>query len=106
MRAERDILAQADNEWVVKLFLSFQDKHNLYLLMEFIPGGDLMSLLIKKDYFPEPMARFYTAEMILAIQYVHELGFIHRYHYLQQLNCRKRKQPVTELEKKTNIAAV
>ncbi|XP_063725825.1 uncharacterized protein LOC134853831 isoform X2 [Symsagittifera roscoffensis] len=78
VRAERDILAQADNEWVVKLFLSFQDKHNLYLLMEFIPGGDLMSLLIKKDYFPEPMARFYTAEMILAIQYVHELGFIHR----------------------------
>ena len=47
VKAERDILAEADNEWVVKLYYSFQDEKFLYLVMDYIPGGDLMSLLIK-----------------------------------------------------------
>ena len=78
VKAERDILAEADNEWVVKLFYSFQDKDNLYFVMEYVPGGDLMSLLIKQGYFPEEMARFYIAELVLAIESVHRMGFIHR----------------------------
>lgn len=78
VKAERDILAEADNEWVVKLFYSFQDKENLYFVMEYVPGGDLMSLLIKKSIFPEDMARFYIAELVLAIESVHRMGFIHR----------------------------
>ena len=78
VKAERDILAEADNEWVVKLFYSFQDKDNLYFVMEYVPGGDLMSLLIKKGFFPEEMARFYIAELVLAIESVHRMGFIHR----------------------------
>ena len=51
VKAERDILAEADNEWVVKLYYSFQDKNNLYFIMDYIPGGDLMSLLIKDGIF-------------------------------------------------------
>ena len=39
IRAERDILVEADSQWVVKMFYSFQDKMNLYLIMEFLPGG-------------------------------------------------------------------
>ncbi|KAH9280397.1 Serine/threonine-protein kinase LATS2 [Echinococcus granulosus] len=78
VQAERDILAEADSDWVVKLFFSFQDSHALYLVMEYIPGGDMMSLLIKKEVFEEPLARFYTAELTLALESVHELGFIHR----------------------------
>lgn len=39
IRAERDILVEADSAWVVKMFYSFQDKRNLYLIMEFLPGG-------------------------------------------------------------------
>lgn len=39
IRAERDILVEADGAWVVKMFYSFQDKRNLYLIMEFLPGG-------------------------------------------------------------------
>lgn len=41
IRAERDILVEADGAWVVKMFYSFQDKRNLYLIMEFLPGGKL-----------------------------------------------------------------
>lgn len=47
VKAERDILSEADNEWVVKLHFSFQDKGNLYFVMDYVPGGDMMSLLIK-----------------------------------------------------------
>ena len=78
VKAERDILAEADNEWVVKLYYSFQDQANLYFVMEYIPGGDMMSLLIKFGIFEEHLARFYIAELVLAIESVHKMGFIHR----------------------------
>lgn len=78
VRAERDLLAECTSPWVVQLYCSFQDKHNLYLLMEYLPGGDMMTLLIKLDVFPEEMARFYVAETVLALESVHSLGFIHR----------------------------
>lgn len=47
--------------------------------MEFLPGGDLMTMLIKYDTFSEDVTRFYIAECVLAIEAVHKLGFIHRY---------------------------
>lgn len=78
VKAERDILAEADNEWVVKLYYSFQDDKFLYFVMDYIPGGDLMSLLIKIEIFPEDLARFYIAELVLAIESVHRMGFVHR----------------------------
>jgi len=78
VRAERDVLVESDNPWVVKMFYSFQDIQNLYLVMEFLPGGDLMTLLIRKDTFTEDEARFYMAEAVLAIHFIHSLGFIHR----------------------------
>ncbi|GMR32434.1 hypothetical protein PMAYCL1PPCAC_02629 [Pristionchus mayeri] len=78
VRAERDILSQADNDWVVKMFYSFQDTANLYLVMEFLPGGDLMTLLIRQDTLSEEATAFYIGEAALAIQSIHDLGFIHR----------------------------
>lgn len=78
VKAERDILAEADNEWVVKLYYSFQDEQNLYFVMDYIPGGDLMNLLIKLQIFEENLAKFYIAELVCAIESVHNLGFIHR----------------------------
>lgn len=60
VKAERDILAEADNEWVVKLYYSFQDADNLYFVMDYIPGGDLMSLLIKFGIFQESLAKYVT----------------------------------------------
>jgi serine/threonine protein kinase len=78
VKAERDILAEADNEWVVKLYYSFQDHSNLYFVMDYVPGGDLMGLLIRLEILDEPLARFYVAELVQAIESVHRMGFIHR----------------------------
>ncbi|XP_013389892.1 serine/threonine-protein kinase 38-like isoform X2 [Lingula anatina] len=78
VRAERDILVDADNEWVVKMYYSFQDAQNLYLIMEFLPGGDMMTLLMKKDTLTEEQTQFYVAETVLAIGAIHKIGFIHR----------------------------
>jgi len=78
VRAERDVLAESTSPWVVQLFYSFQDPIYLYLIMEFLPGGDLMTMLMKYDVFSEDVSRFYIAECILAIEAVHKLGYIHR----------------------------
>jgi serine/threonine protein kinase len=55
-----------------------QDAKNLYMVMEYLPGGDLMGLLIKKDTFTEQETMQYMAEIALAISSVHSLGYIHR----------------------------
>jgi len=78
VRAERDILVEADHTWVVKMYYSFQDPINLYLIMEFLPGGDMMTLLMKKDTLSEEVTQFYIAETALAIDSIHKVGFIHR----------------------------
>lgn len=78
IRAERDVLALSDNQWVVKLHFSFQDDKNLYLVMEYLPGGDLMTILMKYDILTEEQTRFYIAETALAIWSVHQLNYVHR----------------------------
>eukprot|EP00127_Corallochytrium_limacisporum_P002959 Clim_evm6s144 gene=Clim_evmTU6s144 len=78
IRAERDILAEADQQWIVQLFYSFQDQSNLYLITEFLPGGDMMTMLIRYDTFSEDTTRVYVAESIMALNSIHKLGFIHR----------------------------
>jgi len=78
VRAERDILALAKNPWIVELKCSFQDEKHLYLVMEFLQGGDLMTLLMEKDILSEEESRFYIAETILAVESVHKLNYIHR----------------------------
>ncbi|KAM0752692.1 kinase-like protein [Meredithblackwellia eburnea MCA 4105] len=81
VRAERDLLAAASSKtrWIVPLAYSFQDFDHLYLIMNFMSGGDLLTLLIDKDVFDEKFARFYFAEMVLAVEETHKvLGAIHR----------------------------
>ena len=78
VRAERDVLSEAKNQWIVELKFSFQDQNYLYLGMEYLPGGDLMTLLMARDILPEEDAKFYAAEMVMAIESVHDMGCIHR----------------------------
>lgn len=85
VRAERDVLKSASlvsspggAEWIVRLHYSFQDRDHLYLVLEYMGGGDLLNLLIERDTFPEDFTRFYIAEMVLAIESCHIFGFIHR----------------------------
>ncbi|XP_052466705.1 rho-associated protein kinase 1 isoform X2 [Carassius gibelio] len=74
---ERDIMAFANSNWVVQLFYAFQDDRYLYMVMEYMPGGDLVNLMSNYDV-PEKWARFYTAEVVLALDCIHSMGFIHR----------------------------
>jgi serine/threonine protein kinase len=76
--AERDFMTQSDNPWSVGLVYAFDDPKNLYLVMEFMPGGDLMNLLIKRGVLTETETRFIIAETCLAIHHVHLTNFIHR----------------------------
>ncbi|CUS12194.1 unnamed protein product [Tuber aestivum] len=79
LRAERDLLVAGEgSRWIVPLVASFQDDENLYLAMEYMIGGDFLGLLMEKGTLSEEMARFYVAEMVLCIEEVHKLGFIHR----------------------------
>ena len=61
------MLSKADSPWVVQLTASFQDEAHLFLVMEFLPGGDLMTLLIKEDRLTEEASKFYLAEMAYVI---------------------------------------
>ncbi|GMT28660.1 hypothetical protein PFISCL1PPCAC_19957, partial [Pristionchus fissidentatus] len=74
---ERDIMMQANSEWIVKLNYAFQDSRYLYMVMEYMPGGDLVNLMTTYDV-SEKWTRFYTAELVEALSILHGLGFIHR----------------------------
>lgn len=79
VRSERNLLAEVDSRCIVQLFYSFQDSDFLYLIMEYLPGGDIMTLLMREDILSEDVARFYIAESILAIHSIHQHNYVHRY---------------------------
>ncbi|KYO31721.1 citron Rho-interacting kinase isoform E [Alligator mississippiensis] len=76
---ERSILSRNISPWIPQLQYAFQDKNHLYLVMEYLPGGDLLSLLNRyEDQLDESTVQFYLAELILAIHSVHQMGYVHR----------------------------
>lgn len=76
--AERDILSFADNPFVVSMCCSFETKKHLCLVMEYVEGGDCATLLKAIGPLPSDMARFYFAETVLAVEYLHSYGIVHR----------------------------
>lgn len=79
LRAERDFLVSAINSrWVVPLVASFQDKSNLYLVMDYMIGGDFLSLLFREEVLDEVVAKWYIAEMILCVEEAHKMNWVHR----------------------------
>ncbi|CAG9536196.1 unnamed protein product [Cercopithifilaria johnstoni] len=74
---ERDIMAHAHSEWIVRLHYAFQDTQFLYMVMEYMPGGDLVNLMTSYDV-SEKWARFYAAELVMALDTLHGMGYIHR----------------------------
>ncbi len=76
--AERTIMSSLNSPYVVKLHASFQSHNNLCLIMEYVPGGDVYSLLHSLGAIPPEMAMMYIAELILAVEYLHSHGIIHR----------------------------
>ncbi|KAH9802064.1 AGC kinase family protein [Citrus sinensis] len=78
VRAERNLLAEVASHCIVKLYYSFQDAEYLYLIMEYLPGGDVMTLLMREETLTETVARFYIAQSVLAIESIHKHNYIHR----------------------------
>lgn len=76
--AERDIMSFTDNPFVVSLYCSFEAKRFLCLVMEYVEGGDLATLLKNMGPLPVDLARFYFAETVLAVEYLHNHGIVHR----------------------------
>ncbi|KAH0664586.1 hypothetical protein KY290_030494 [Solanum tuberosum] len=76
--AERDILISVRNPFVVRFFYSFTCRENLYLVMEYLNGGDLYSLLRNLGCLDEEVVRVYIAEVVLALEYLHSQHVVHR----------------------------
>jgi serine/threonine protein kinase len=70
-------MAHSDSPWIVPLYYAFQDATHLYMVMEFMPGGDFVNLMSNYD-IPHEWAQFYTAEVVLALEAVHKMGYVHR----------------------------
>jgi serine/threonine-protein kinase RIM15 len=80
VKAERMILMkQSESPFVVKLFWTFQSRDNLYLVMEYLNGGDCAALIKVLGCLPEEWTRNYIAEVVLGLEYLHERGVTHRY---------------------------
>lgn len=75
---ERKILEKAECPFIVKLFWAFQSNSKLYLVLEYLPGGELFFHLDKEGFFSEPRARFYCAELLVALDYLHSNGVLYR----------------------------
>ncbi|KAJ4971214.1 hypothetical protein NE237_004313 [Protea cynaroides] len=78
MKAERDILTKVDHPFIVQLRYSFQTKHRLYLVLDFVNGGHLFFQLYRHGLFREDLARIYTAEIVSAVSHLHAHGIMHR----------------------------
>ncbi|EMP37031.1 Serine/threonine-protein kinase greatwall [Chelonia mydas] len=78
VQAERDALALSKSPFIVHLYYSLQSANNVYLVMEYLIGGDVKSLLHIYGYFDEEMAVKYISEAALALDYLHRHGIIHR----------------------------
>ncbi|RKP38519.1 putative camp-dependent protein kinase catalytic subunit [Dimargaris cristalligena] len=78
INSERQILSQVNFPFIVNLHCTFQDQVSLYMLQEYVMGGELFTHLRKAGRFPNDVTRFYAAEIILAIEYLHSHNFIYR----------------------------
>ncbi|KAG8340905.1 TbPK6 [Trypanosoma vivax] len=85
VRTERDLLSEFKSRrkqltcpWITDLVITFQDEKFLYIVTEYCSGGDMISWLIRHDVFPEETARFYITELVLALNSLHKMGYVHR----------------------------
>ncbi|RKP36751.1 kinase-like protein [Dimargaris cristalligena] len=75
---ERDLLSACSSPFLVTLLGAFQDNINLYMVLEYVVGGELFTYLRKYQRFPPQVAKFYTGEVVLAFEYLHSMDIIYR----------------------------
>uniref|UniRef100_W5L214 non-specific serine/threonine protein kinase n=1 Tax=Astyanax mexicanus TaxID=7994 RepID=W5L214_ASTMX len=77
-KMERDILVEVNHPFIVKLHYAFQTEGKLYLILDFLRGGDVFTRLSKEVMFTEEDVKFYLAELALALDHLHNLGIVYR----------------------------
>lgn len=77
-KLERAILCESEHPFIVRLRFAFQNGSKLYLVTDFYNGGNLLVHLKRNCAFPERAARFFAAEVFLAIEYLHRRGIVYR----------------------------
>ncbi|ORZ24529.1 kinase-like domain-containing protein [Absidia repens] len=85
LKTERQILEEVRHPFIVKLYYAFQTSDELHMVLEYAVGGELFRHLSHEGMFSEPMARFYAAELVLALEHLHSLGIVYR--DLKPENC-------------------
>ncbi|ORX73210.1 Pkinase-domain-containing protein [Linderina pennispora] len=75
---ERSILSEVQHPFIVKLYYAFQSNSKLYLILEYVAGGELFTHMARERIFSEDQAVFYTAELVLALSHLHKLGIVFR----------------------------
>ncbi|ESK97247.1 agc pka protein kinase [Moniliophthora roreri MCA 2997] len=75
---EQQMLECVQHPFIINLWGTFQDTSNLYMVMDFVPGGELFTLIRRSNRFPDPVAKFYAAEVALALNHLHKLDIIYR----------------------------
>jgi len=76
--SEKRILSCVECAFIVELLYSFKDNSNVYLVMEYINGGELYTHLLRIGKFPDPLCRFYAAQIVLTFEYLNNLSIIYR----------------------------
>ncbi|XP_004714186.2 ribosomal protein S6 kinase alpha-6 [Echinops telfairi] len=77
-KMERDILVEVHHPFIVKLHYAFQTEGKLYLILDFLRGGDVFTRLSKEVLFTEEDVKFYLGELALALDHLHQLGIVYR----------------------------
>ncbi|KAM9774034.1 3-phosphoinositide-dependent protein kinase 1 isoform 2-T2 [Syngnathus typhle] len=78
VKRERDLMSNLDHPFFVKLFFTFQDDDKLYFGLSYAKNGELLKYIRKIGSFDETCTRFYSAEIVCALEYLHSVGIIHR----------------------------
>ena len=78
IKSELELLSNMNSPYIVNIHFAFQDKENLYLVMDFLSGGDLRFHISRHKKFSEEQTRFFICGLILALEYIHSNNIIHR----------------------------
>ena len=75
---ERDVMSFIENPFIVSMYCTFETASHFYMVMEYVPGGDVASLLAQVGMLDFELAQLYAAEIVLALEYLHAYGVVHR----------------------------